>query len=174
MEYLVNTNNPIIPQVLKVLQRELEKESYQFLIVSATSPATATKFIFPGVKTIVFMENHEHLEKAESCNGQLIILPSKHPLKDIAHSSSHLFRSIFPSEIMALTLAGMEESIRKCVEIAVNAVDKNIISAGTRIIALAGMSTEPDTAIVIEPEETRKVIDTKILKILCRPYQQNF
>ncbi len=178
MVYLIDTNKPYKNQVINVVSKEVIKYPYDYILVGSSNPEVCYDFIFPE-KTTIFVHDKEadcisdeELENLKTHN--VLYLDGEHNLQHLYHSASQRFRTLFPAEIMALTVNCLEKSIKKCLEIAVTAVDKKYLPAGSRVISISGESEHPDTAIVLEPSSSDRIIDTRIIKIICHPYHEEW
>ena len=178
MVYLINPKTPRLPQTVKAVEKELDKCKYEYLIVGALNPQVAQEFNFPGITTVFAHDaegeklTKEELESLKHLN--IVYLDGQHNIQHMFHSASQRFKTLFPAEIMATTLCNVEKSVQKCIENAVTAVDKKIIPAGTRVISIAGETDVPDTAIVIDPSSSKRIIDTRIIKIICHLHHQEW
>ena len=76
-----------------------------------------------------------------------------------------------PGTIMADTLRCFSQGMKVAVEVSVMAAEAGLIIAGEPVLALAGSDYGCDTAIVLKPAYARKIKETKILEILCKPYE---
>ena len=182
MVYLVNPSKPVIPQLLQEVRRELLLSQPGFIIISTSQPGIATDFVFPGIETILFYGEENSVEPPEDFENvkqsmlerNIRVIKAKHLMKELFHSSSKKYRTLFPLEIMAATLSDLPGGVKYCIENAVWAVDKQIIPSGSLTLSIAGEKDLPDTAILIEPKISRNIIDSRIVKIICHPYQEKF
>ncbi len=178
MEYLVNPDKPKIEQVLKAIKKEQPNCKCKYLVVGAMDHKVAEQFVLPKMKTIFVHDadsvkvTDETIEELKKKN--ISYLDGEHNLGQLAHSLSGRYKTMFPSEILASSVYNLEKSVQKCIEIAVNAVDKKEVPAGTTIISVAGEGDEPDTAIVMEPSYSTRIIDTKIIKIICHLFHKDW
>lgn len=182
MVYLLNPNKPVLPQLLQEVRRELSLSQPGFIILSTSQPDVVHDFIFPGIETILLYGEVVNTDlpadfaevKKRMGEKNIKVIKGKHLMMEIFHSSSQKYRTIFPMEIMAATLTSLPESFKYCIENAVWAVDKHIIPSGSLTISIAGEKELPDTAVLIEPQVSRNIIDSKIVKLICHPYQEKF
>ena len=70
---------------------------------------------------------------------------------------------------MAFTLRMLSQGVKVCVEIAIMALDADLIPLGDRIIAIGGTGNGADTATILTPSHAASVFETKIHEILCKP-----
>lgn len=178
MVYLINPKAPTAIQVVNATRKELAAFDYKYIVIGGESPLLADSFLFPDIKTVfVHDADSESLsdQEIETLNNKGIeYIDGEHNLQNMYHSFSSHYRTIFPSEVMASTISFLEKSIQKCIEIAVTAVDRKIIPAGSRVISIAGENEEPDTAIVIEPSYNTRIIDSRIIKVVCHLFHKDW
>ncbi len=182
MVCLINPAKPVIPQLLREVRKEVLMSQPGYIVIETDKPEIAEQFIFPGIETIVVLspetqiistdEPSQFKEKLEQKN--IKVIKGKHLLQEAPHSSSQRYRTIFPVEIMAATLANLPESVKWSIENAVWAVDLKAIPPGSLVISIAGTDHIPDTAILLEPGISKNIIDTRIVKIICHPYRSEF
>ncbi|MBW6515945.1 MAG: hypothetical protein K0B81_04915 [Candidatus Cloacimonetes bacterium] len=182
MDYLLDPSQPILPQLLKEVEKEIGISHPEYLIVASSKPELAESFLFPEITTLfVLSPEYQELSNDEFIalqqdleNKNIKLLKGKHLINEAHHSSSQRYRTLFPMEVMAATLANLPESLKHCIENAVWAVDKKFIPTGSLVISIAGTNEIPDTAVLIEPKQSKNMIDSHILKIICHPYQEEF
>jgi hypothetical protein len=75
-----------------------------------------------------------------------------------------------PNVIVANTLRLFSQGVKVCAEIAMMAVDSNVVPSGSKIVAVAGSHAGADTAMVLEAAESSRIRDVKLHEILCKPY----
>lgn len=182
MVYLLDPAKPVIDQLLTEVTKVIEREKPQFIVLSSSEPGLAEKFLFSDVETLFVFTGESTPDKQQECKAVRERLQAKgiktiegHPhLQEIYHSSSQRYRTTFPVEIMAATVQKLPLGIKTAVEIAVGAVDKGIIPIGSLVVSIAGEQAVPDTAILIQPKKSSNMIDSRILRIICRPYDREF
>ncbi len=182
MVYLLDPAKALLPQLQREVEKEVKQNRPEYIVVTTTQADIAHQFSFPDITTIVVFfpdgeefdseQYHKVKEKLESENIQTLI--GEHIIDSLYHSRSGKFRTLFPAEIMAATTAGLSASIKRCIESAVLVVDRKLVPPRSRVLAVAGSNKLPDTALLIEPKESRNMLDSKILKIICHPYQGDF
>lgn len=74
-----------------------------------------------------------------------------------------------PNVIVANTLRMFSQGVKVCPEIAMMAVDCNVVPSGTMVVAVAGSHAGADTAMVLEAAESSRIRDVKLHEILCKP-----
>lgn len=72
---------------------------------------------------------------------------------------------------MADTLRCFSQGMKVAVEISIMAAEAGLVQAGEIILAVAGTGDGCDTAIIIKPAYARKIKETRILEIICKPYE---
>lgn len=181
MVYLTDPDKEIIPQLKREVAREIELSNPAFILVAASTPDIVEEFIFSGLQTIFVLTSEKEPVKEDFARlredlaaRDIKVLLGRHLLKDVHRSLSKRYRTPFPVEIMAATLAKLPESVKHAVENAVLAVDKNLINPGVQVISIAGSNDQPDTAVLLEPRMSRNMIDTNIIRIISQPYKEQF
>ncbi|MGI6357129.1 MAG: pyruvate kinase alpha/beta domain-containing protein [Bacillota bacterium] len=107
--------------------------------------------------------------KAQLKGAGLQLLFATHALSGAERSLSSRFSGIYPVEVMAHTLRMFGQGTKVCVEISCMAMDAGLIAPGQDIVAIAGTGKGADTALVLRPAHTQRVIETKIQEIICKP-----
>jgi hypothetical protein len=74
-----------------------------------------------------------------------------------------------PNIIIANTLRMFSQGVKVCPEIAMMAVDCNVVPSGSKVIAIAGSHSGADTGMVLEAAESSRIRDVKLHEILCKP-----
>ncbi len=97
------------------------------------------------------------------------VLTGQHGLSDGV--AEGYYEEHTPGAIMADTLRCFSQGMKVAVEVSVMAAEAGLVMAGETILALAGSDHGCDTAIVIKPAYARKIKETRILEILCKPYE---
>ena len=99
------------------------------------------------------------------------ICTAAHALSGVERSLSTTFGGIYPAEIVANTLRMFGQGMKVCVEISAMAADAGFVTGGERIIAIGGTAEGADTAVVLRPEVSSKILKTKIDRIICKPVE---
>ena len=98
------------------------------------------------------------------------ILTASHVLSGAERSLSNHFGGIYPVEIIANTLRMFGSGIKVCVEISAMALDAGLIPYGQPVIGIGGTLRGADTALILTPEYTSRILDTKIHEVICKPF----
>ncbi len=99
-----------------------------------------------------------------------VIVTAAHALSAGERSISGSFKGAYPLEIMANTLRMLGQGTKVCVEIAVMALDADVIPFGTPVVALGGSHRGADTAAVVTPSYSASILKTVVNEILCKPF----
>lgn len=179
---MIDPAKPALPQVYKQVAREVDRSKPEYIVIATSEPEISEQFVFPDIQTIMVLSSDaeainpaaykEMQQRLEERNIEL--LRGKHILKELYHSISQRYRTAFPVEVMAATIVGLPESLKHCLENAVLAVDHNKITPYSSVISIAGDNEIPDTAVLMEPSRSKNMIDSRIIKIICHPYRQEF
>lgn len=100
----------------------------------------------------------------------LRVVTASHVLSGAERGISRKFGGVYPVEIMANTLRMFGQGVKVCVEISVMALDAGAIPYGEEIAAIGGTGRGADTAVIIKPEYSSDILDTRICEIICKPY----
>ena len=92
-----------------------------------------------------------------------------HALSGAERSLSTTFGGVCPVEIIAHTLRMLCQGAKVCVEIGAMAADAGHVVGGQPIVAVGGSARGADTAMVLRPEVSSKILKTKLDRILCKP-----
>jgi hypothetical protein len=182
MVYLLDPVKPLFPQLKREIVKEIEREKPAYLIIGASTPDIAEMFVFPELKTVWVLNpeaddytTEEFAELRKSlAEKEITVLKGKHLIESFYHSSSRSYRTLFPAEVMSATLADLPRSVKHCLENAVLTVDKQIVPSGSLVISVAGENDIPGTAVLLEPRPSKNMIDSRIVRIICYPYERDF
>lgn len=94
-----------------------------------------------------------------------------HVLSGAERSLSSTFGGAYPVEIIAHTLRMLGQGTKVCVEISAMAADAGYIVSGEPVIVIGGSAKGADTAMVLRPEVSSKILKTKIDRIICKPVE---
>ena len=99
-----------------------------------------------------------------------VIVTAAHALSAGERSISGGFKGAYPLEIMAHTLRMFGQGTKVCVEIAVMALDADVLPFGTPVVAIGGSHRGADTAVVVTPSYSASILKTVVNEILCKPF----
>lgn len=108
-------------------------------------------------------------ERQNLIDSGIKVLTAAPLLSAASGSFDNTFLKICPTGIVADTLRMFSQGVKVCVEISVMALDAGIIPYGEKVIAVAGTGIGADTALIIIPEYSNKMLNTKINEIICKP-----
>jgi hypothetical protein len=182
MVYLLDPVKPLLPQLQREVAKEVNQNRPEYIVITASEADIARQFSFPDLTTIlVFFPDREEQKpvdfqrlKEDLERENIQAVRGQNIFNNLYHSRSGKFRTLFPAEIMAATTTGLPESVKHCIESAVLVVDLKLVPPRSRVLAIAGSDKVPDTALLVEPKESRNMLDTRIIKIICYPYQGDF
>lgn len=92
-----------------------------------------------------------------------------HALSGAERSLSSRFQGVYPAEIIAHTLRMFSQGVKVAVEIGAMALDAGLIPVKTPVITIAGSGRGADTACVIIPAHAQRILETKIVEVICKP-----
>ena len=84
--------------------------------------------------------------------------------------TEELYGSTTP-RVMAFLLRTFSQGMKVCVEIVMMAVDGGFVTAGEKVIVIAGTGRGADTAVVVQAASSRDLPDLHITEIICKPFQ---
>lgn len=151
-------------------------------IVAASYRGTTARELLPYAQefeiTIVGQVNGFRAGEPNPMNDQvreeflaagMQLLFTTHALSGAERGLSGRFQGVYPVEIIAHSLRMLGQGTKVCVEISAMALDGGLITEGQDIIAIAGTGKGADTAMVIRPAHTQRILDTKIQELICKP-----
>ena len=92
-----------------------------------------------------------------------------HPLSGAERSLSGAFGGVYPGEVMAYTLRLFGQGTKVCVESFAIAADAGAIKPGQPVIAIGGTGGGADTALVLRPAHTNRMLQVRLDYYLCKP-----
>ena len=99
------------------------------------------------------------------------VCTAAHALSGAERSLSTTFSGVYPVEIIAHTLRMFGQGTKVCVEICAMAADAGYIMSDEPVIAIGGTARGADTALVLRPQVTSKILKTKIDRVICMPME---
>lgn len=99
------------------------------------------------------------------------VCTAAHALSGAERSLSTTFGGAYPVEIIAHALRMFGQGMKVCVEICAMAADAGYITGGEPVVAVGGTGGGADTAIVLRPEVSSRILKTKIDRIICKPVE---
>ena len=99
------------------------------------------------------------------------ICTAAHTLSGAERCLSKTFTGVYPVEIIAHTLRMFGQGTKVCVEICAMAADAGLILTGEPVVAVGGTGRGADTALVLRPEVSSRILKTKIDRIICKPIE---
>lgn len=110
----------------------------------------------------------EELRQALTAHG-FHVHSAAHALSGAERSLSGTFGGVFPVEIIAHTLRMFSQGVKVCVEICAMAADAGYVVSGQPVVAVAGSGSGADTVLVIRPEVSSRILQTRIDRVICKP-----
>jgi hypothetical protein len=167
---------------VRIALAEARKRGIRHLVAASTTGYTADFFQGQTDLNIVIVRgafgydvnnpssNRMNAEKlAELTASGLKVITAAHALSGAERSLSAMFKGAYPVEIIAQTLRMFGQGTKVCVECAAMACDCGAILCGETVIAVAGTSSGADTAMILKPASSNRILETKIVEILCKP-----
>lgn len=97
------------------------------------------------------------------------VVTAAHALSGAERALSGMSGSVFPVEIVAHTLRMLGQGVKVAVETATMVCDAGLVQPGQRIIALGGSGSGVDTAVILRPQPSHQLMDTRIDELLAKP-----
>ena len=107
--------------------------------------------------------------RARLAGQGVTVITAAHALSGAERSLSSHFSGTYPVEIIAHTLRMLGQGTKVAVEIAAMACDAGLARPGEPILALGGSGKGVDTALILRPQPTHRILDTRIDEILAKP-----
>lgn len=73
------------------------------------------------------------------------------------------------AEVVAQTFYLFSQGMKVCVEIVLMAADAGLIDVDEEVIVIGGTRSGADTAVVVKPSYPKKLLDLRVLEIICKP-----
>ena len=97
------------------------------------------------------------------------VLTTTHVLSGAERGISSRFGGVYPVEVIASSLRMFGQGTKVCVEISVMALDAGLIPYGEPVLAIGGSGRGADTALILIPAHASKILETKVLEVVCKP-----
>lgn len=169
-----NTENTIALAVKRAQEMDL-----QYLVVASNAGETARKCLTPGLQVVCVTHQVGFKEpgrdemlpevREELKEKGVQILTTTHLLAGIDRALRFKYQGIYPAEIVADSLRMLGQGVKVGVEISVMALDAGLIPHGEQVVAIGGSGGGADTAILITPDHSPYLFNTKIHQIICKP-----
>lgn len=97
------------------------------------------------------------------------VVTAAHALSGAERALSSAYGGVLPVEIVAHTLRMLGQGVKVAVEVAAMACDAGLAQPGRPLIALGGSGSGVDTAVILRPQPTHRLMDTRIDELLAKP-----
>jgi len=101
------------------------------------------------------------------------VLTAQHALGGVNRAVRQSLKTYQIDEIIADTLRIFGQGLKVMLETGMMACDAGLVSSGSPVIAIAGTHRGADTAAVIQPANSFRFFDLKILEWICLPSQSH-
>ena len=168
-------------KVVEIALATAKERNISHIVVATTTGATASLFKHhPGVEIVAVTHAFGFKEK-----GKNPLLPEIR--KDLAASGIAVFTGthtlsgaergitnkagggINPVELIAHVLRFFGAGTKVAVEVATAALDAGLIPADVPVIAVGGTHRGADTAVILLPANSNRILETRIHEILAKP-----
>ena len=169
-------------RVAEIALAEAKKRGIRNIVVASTTGGTAEYFKSQKDLKIIIVRSsfglngqtpninrmsQEKYDELTACG--IRVVTAAHALSGAERSLSTTFKGIYPLEIIAGALRMFGQGTKVCIEAATMACDNGAVPSGELIIAVGGTGGGADTAIILQPVNSNRIMDTKISEILCKP-----
>jgi hypothetical protein len=72
-------------------------------------------------------------------------------------------------EIASAALEIIGKGVRVCIEFSSMALDAGLISYGNPVLSIAGEDAGADTCLILTPEYSHNIFESKVHEIVCKP-----
>ena len=117
----------------------------------------------PGQNTLPEEKREDYVRRGYS------VCTAAHVLSGVERGLSGVSRGIYPGELIAATLRLISRGTKVCVEMGAMAADAGYITPGEPIVAVAGSGRGADTAVIMRPANSHKILDTRVDEFICKP-----
>ena len=166
-------------QTIQLALKRAKELDIKHIVVASNTGETAKNLVACEL-TVVCVTHHVgfaepgHDEmsaemKAYLTNEGLKILTTTHLFAGVDRAVRNKFGGVYPAEIMAQTLRILGQGVKVAVEISSMALDAGLIPHGEKVISIGGTGKGADAAIIIKPEHSNHLFETKVLEIICKP-----
>jgi hypothetical protein len=161
---------------LQIAKDYADRHGIKSIVVASTTGFTAQKAarVFKGNNLIVVTHVHgmrqadtiefpQSLREKLEANGVKVITA--------AHAMGGVNRQFewSPGSIIADTLRIFCQGVKVVVEIAAEAADAGLVRTDEDVVVVAGTGKGADTVMVIQPENSRRLFDMDVKKVLAMP-----
>jgi len=167
--------------VVEIALNAARERGIKYIVLASHTGFTARKFIgIDDVKVICVSGVNGAREKgvnamsketrSELIAGGVDVVTATHVLSGVERGISTKVGGMYPAEIMAFTLRMFSQGVKVCVEIAIMALDADVVPYGEAVVAIGGTGNGADTVAIVTPSHAASVFETKVHEILCKPY----
>jgi hypothetical protein len=160
----------------KLVQGRLDSGEINKIVLASTTGATAAKamdfFKDQGVKIIVIPHQFDFHREKNAFPPELV--KALRELGHDVHFGTMLFHTDdFYGSSNATTMANLLrcfcQGVKVCFEIVLMATDAGLVTAGEKVIAIAGTARGSDTALVMQAASTQHLKRLRVNEIICKP-----
>ncbi len=173
--YIIDKNSDNIEQINNCLKNYLQNKKVEHIVIAVQNLQEVTNLCTEGmgVSLVVFNErskemNQELIEDFTNKGFEIIIAQTI-----VNHHDEHeskKYGSSFSTAIMENTIDKAEAGVRNCVWAASIALEANKDLLTGPILAVSYSEKILDTLILIKPSFLKRVVDSEVLEVICKPY----
>ncbi len=176
IKYFEGGGKQYTDEALSIAKEYADAHNINSVVIASTTGHTAKKAteLFKGNNLIIVTHVHgfreenaiefpDELRKELESKGVKVLTA--------AHAMGGVNRLVEGSvgSIIANTLRVFCQGVKVCVEIAAEAADAGLVRTDEEIVAVAGTGRGADTALVIQPQISRKLFEMDVKKVLAMP-----
>ncbi len=169
-------------ETLRLALKAAQQRHIDQIVTPSNTGATAMKLAdaaWPGLSVVCVSHVYgfagrpgndmpEETRQALTSRG-ICVVTAAHALSGAERALSGAFGGVYPVEIIAHTLRMLGQGVKVAVEVAAMACDAGFVQPGRAIIALGGTGSGVDTAIILRPQPTHRLMETRIDELLAKP-----
>lgn len=176
IEYFDSDKNDNSLETFRIAGERLKDSEIKKVVLASTTGTTARRamefFKDKDVQLVVIPHQFDFSKTDNLFDAALI-----EELRQAGHAvhfgtmlfhTEKLFGTNIPG-IIANFLRCFSEGVKVCYEIVLMASDAGLLSAGEKVIAIAGTGKGADTAMVIQAASTQHLNKLKVNELLCKP-----
>lgn len=167
---------------IKIALEEAEKRGIRHIVVASVTGNTAKQFLaVKGFDITVVTTVYGYPNDINECrtpkevrreleDAGMTVITAAHSLSGVERALSTKFSGIYPVEVMAHTLRMFGQGVKVCVECATMAADAGAVPIGAEVMCIAGTGGGADAAAIIKAAPSHRILETKVVDILCKPH----
>ncbi len=166
-------------QTIELAKRVAGERGIRHIVVASNTGDTARLLAGTGLNVVCVTHVQGFVdpganEMSDSTRQELAVagikvLTTTHVLSGAERGLSGKFGGVLPVEIIANTLRMFGQGTKVAVEVSVMALDAGLVPYGEPVLAIGGTGRGADTALILRPAHASKILETRILEVVCKP-----